>query len=860
MGLIVLGPKVELNFQIVVYMEEPLTKAQVLAFIQDEDIPYEEDIQRNPYAIKIWIRYIDLKCVSLERVKSLEQEHSVNAVLWFPLWSLYERALKLFPGSYKLWKSYLDHRLLQASKSDQRVDQQSCPAADQNSSQALYGLWERALLTQSKAPRMWISYLEHIMASLAQLKDSSGKNSRFFLWVFDRALRALPLSQHHRVWPIGLSMAEKPECYSLVAATIFSRYAAIDPEATDKLIFLLETRDLPEAALKAIASRRLNVKEQGKFVEGDTSAAYLHRMVELAAQTSKMRPGELEAIVLAGIADGRLAHDAGWALAALSAHLLQRPEAGAQELARDILISALDGRKGVLIRTARDFGLVFDALAKLEEMAIGRLLRQLSKKRRNPQLSLRQEADWRLARFERLMAQREWLLSGVLVRASPSDVGLWLRRISLGIAADPTRRTELFMQAIDSIKRGSHKLSELWLAFAKGATSSEEQREIFERALGNGTDYFASTEETSSVWLAYSSAFSDPPSGSNEMALEILQRATAIHPRALALWGAIIEMEIKMGRPVRVKCAFERTLELRIATPAIVFSYIDFLESGNAGILLGSHSQPDAADSTEIDPKARSDSNQDSRDAIIFSVYERAIAAFGFPAAMDLWSAYLCRFEAMLSNRQQCPWRLVERGRELYEQAVRGAPDSKTVWIAYASFEERFGQPRASLSVLRRGITAVAASATAPKDDLVDLWMVLLAKTQHYSGLLASRDVYEEAIRSSSSPLPDSAVRNLCLGYAALEASLGEVERARSIYAYGSRLADSRTCGSYWEAWETFERAHGSQDTFRELLRVKRAVQAQFSIADVQFVPAAGESSIPPPGQEHPFAQLSDHR
>ena len=835
-----------------------MTKAQILAFIQDEDIPYEEDIQKNPYSIKIWIRYIDSKRLSIERAKHVDNESFEEDIQWFPLWSLYERALKLFPGSYKLWKSYLDYRLLRAAKFTRNTEQQNHSLIDQTSSQMLYGLWERALLTQSRAPRMWISYLECLMVSITQPTNDNRVDPQFFLWVFNRALRALPISQHHRIWPLGLSLAEKTECSPLVSATIFARYAAIDSESIDKLILLLDAKGLPEAALKAIVSKRLNVKEQGQFVDGEASAAYLHRLVELAVRVPNMKSGELESIVLAGISDGRLAQDAGWALATLSAHLLQRPEPNTQELARDILVSAIDGRKGTLIRTARDFGLVFDALAKLEEMAISRLLRQLSKKKRDSQL-LRQEADWRLARFERLMAQREWLLSGVLVRASPSDVGLWLKRIALGSASDPTKRTELFTEAIDSIKKGSPGLSKLWLTFAKETTMPEERRKIFERALENGPDYFGSSEEISVMWLAYATEVGNAPIGNDEAALEVLQKATAIHPRILALWTAVIEMEIKLDQPFRVRCAFERILELRIATPATIFSYISFLESEKAHALLEGGSKSKVANTeTNVDPALSNDNYQESKDAAIFSIYERAIAAFGFPAAMDLWSAYLFRFETMLKNQKPCPWRLVERGRELYEQAVRGAPSSRTFWIAYAGFEERFGQPKASLAVLRKGISAMESSSTTSKDDLVDLWMVLLAKTQHHAGLLASREVYEEAIQSSTSPLPDSAVRDLCLRYAALEASLGEVERARSIYAYGSRLADSRTCGSYWEAWEAFERAHGSQDTFRELLRVKRAVQAQFSIADVQFVPATQENNAGVSGQEHPFSHLTD--
>ena len=34
---------------------------------------------------------------------------------------------------------------------------------------------------------------------------------------------------------------------------------------------------------------------------------------------------------------------------------------------------------------------------------------------------------------------------------------------------------------------------------------------------------------------------------------------------------------------------------------------------------------------------------------------------------------------------------------------------------------------------------------------------------------------------------------------------------------------------SYWKAWQDFEVRHGNEDTFREMLRIKRSVQAQFN-------------------------------
>lgn len=62
-------------------------------------MPYEEEILRNAYSIKHWMRYVDHK--------KNASKHVINQV--------YERALKQLPGSYKLWYVYFLFVLLNAN-------------------------------------------------------------------------------------------------------------------------------------------------------------------------------------------------------------------------------------------------------------------------------------------------------------------------------------------------------------------------------------------------------------------------------------------------------------------------------------------------------------------------------------------------------------------------------------------------------------------------------------------------------------------------------------------------------------------------------------------------------------------------
>ena len=71
--------------------------------------------------------------------------------------------------------------------------------------------------------------------------------------------------------------------------------------------------------------------------------------------------------------------------------------------------------------------------------------------------------------------------------------------------------------------------------------------------------------------------------------------------------------------------------------------------------------------------------------------------------------------------------------------------------------------------------------------------------------------------------------RQMCLKYAELETKLGELERARTVFSHGSQMSDPRVTKSYWKAWQEFEVRHGNEDSFREMLRIKRSVQAQYN-------------------------------
>jgi hypothetical protein len=107
----------------------------------------------------------------------------------------------------------------------------------------------------------------------------------------------------------------------------------------------------------------------------------------------------------------------------------------------------------------------------------------------------------------------------------------------------------------------------------------------------------------------------------------------------------------------------------------------------------------------------------------------------------------------------------------------------------------------------------------------VQMFTIYITKAASNFGLPATRPIYQRAVEV----LPDKQTAEMCLRFATMERKLGEIDRARAIYAHASQFCDPRVNANFWTEWNAFEIETGSEDTFREMLRIKRSVQAQFN-------------------------------
>ena len=101
-----------------------------------------------------------------------------------------------------------------------------------------------------------------------------------------------------------------------------------------------------------------------------------------------------------------------------------------------------------------------------------------------------------------------------------------------------------------------------------------------------------------------------------------------------------------------------------------------------------------------------------------------------------------------------------------------------------------------------------------------------VSRAMDFFGVGKVRSIYESAVELE---LPDTQTKVLCTRYARLERKLGEIDRARGLYIHASQFANPQQDAEFWEEWNRFEVRHGNEDTFREMLRIKRSVTASFS-------------------------------
>uniref|UniRef100_A0A2K5JW01 Pre-mRNA-splicing factor SYF1 n=1 Tax=Colobus angolensis palliatus TaxID=336983 RepID=A0A2K5JW01_COLAP len=689
----------------------------------EEDLPYEEEIMRNQFSVKCWLRYIEFKQGAPK--PRLNQ--------------LYERALKLLPCSYKLWYRYLKARRAQV-KHRCVTD----PAYED-----VNNCHERAFVFMHKMPRLWLDYCQFLMD---QGRVTHTRRT------FDRALRALPITQHSRIWPLYLRFLRShplPE----TAVRGYRRFLKLSPESAEEYIEYLKSSDRLDEAAQRLAT----VVNDERFVSkaGKSNYQLWHELCDLISQNpDKVQSLNVDAIIRGGLT--RFTDQLGKLWCSLADYYIR---SGHFEKARDVYEEAIR-----TVMTVRDFTQVFDSYAQFEESMIAAKMETASELGREEEDDV--DLELRLARFEQLISRRPLLLNSVLLRQNPHHVHEWHKRVALH-QGRPREIINTYTEAVQTVDpfKATGKPHTLWVAFAKFYEDNgqlDDARVILEKATKVN---FKQVDDLASVWCQCGEL--ELRHENYDEALRLLRKATALPARRAEYFDGSEPVQNRVYKSLKV-WSMLADLEESLGTFQV------------SRLWLG-------------------------RDG----AYERGISLFKWPNVSDIWSTYLTKFIARYGGRK------LERARDLFEQALDGCPPkyAKTLYLLYAQLEEEWGLARHAMAVYERATRAVEPA------QQYDMFNIYIKRAAEIYGVTHTRGIYQKAIEV----LSDEHAREMCLRFADMECKLGEIDRARAIYSFCSQICDPRTTGAFWQTWKDFEVRHGNEDTIKEMLRIRRSVQATYN-------------------------------
>ncbi|OQR90145.1 pre-mRNA-splicing factor SYF1, partial [Thraustotheca clavata] len=483
----------------------------VRAFLQTEvalEAELEDSIARNPYSIETWTTYLNLTANDIDPAAYALPERRVM---------LFKRALALVPLSYKLWKRYIDetYQVIRGLRID---------AIEYNS---LVQIYEDALVHLDKMPRIWLNYT----ALLRTLRLGTATRR-----AFDRALRALPITQHKRIWAPYLEFVHEQGVYQ-TAISVYRRYLMLEPLAREDYVkYLYDAQQYEEASVQLVQL----INEDLESTKTSRHDLWMLLCTMLSQNPERVSSTlNIDRILRSGLS--LFTDEVGRLWCALATYYIRL---GMFESARDIYEEAL-----LAVLTVRDFSVIFDAYVKFIEAMIAAEMTDESSIEVNRLLQL----------YEDLAERRPKLVNAVLLRQNPHSVKEWQKRIAL--MTDPISVVHTYTEALKTIDPMQAKVSTLWIEFAafyEKYPDVENARKVFERALREGK--FKSPEEYASVICA--SAEMELRLEEFDLALEIVRNGCKTYRKSNKLWILRLDLEESLGDVASTKAAYDRTFEL----------------------------------------------------------------------------------------------------------------------------------------------------------------------------------------------------------------------------------------------------------------------------------------------------------
>ncbi|XP_954620.1 rna-processing protein, putative [Theileria annulata] len=746
------------------------------------DKQFHEVIGRDPYRCKPWIEHVNL-LKSLRPPRKTRQLYRISDI-----WKLNrvdqapeqgKATVLLGDVSYeninnKIFKAYekavkyipLSYKVWYNYVKDLVEDISEPFVSDPQPYERVNLVFESCLIHNFAYPTFYLLY-----GAFLRFQHRITKVRR----LYDKALLNIAITQHHLIWDEYLKFVNEVDLLPLGKA-VYRRYIQLKPSYREVLYeFLKRHGSYDDAAqvLYKLLNDHTFASESGK-----SSYDLWIELCELIRDHSDAITSiPVETLIKEGI--GKYTDQVATLWIILADIYIVR---GQLNIARDTYEEALDR-----VTTVQDFSIIFDVYAKfLENYA------KQSNKLGTDQL----ETLMTVERLESLVNNRALLLASVKLKQNIHNVYNWINYIQL-FKDDPNRMVEIYAEAVQTIdvSKSVGRVTELWARFAtfyEERSDLENADKIYEKASKSDFKY---VDDLATLWCCWVEMYLRHKQF--KKALEISRRSvsgngkTSISKRlhtSVKLWTLSLDMEQNFGTIETTRVTFNKMVELKVVTPQVALSFAGYLEQ---------HKYFEAS----------------------FNAFEKCVVLFKWPQLYYLYLPYLTKFVRRYKGTK------LERAREIFDQCLYNrelkVPPKfvKYLFYLYASMEEEYGMVKKFLSILDD------ACKLADKEDQLTLIKFYVAKTCEFFGVTQTRQIYQQCLEYVS----DDVARELCSMYIHMERGLGEIDRARAIYVYSSQISDPSINTDFWKGWREFEVLHGNEDSFREMLRIKRSVQAQYS-------------------------------
>lgn len=453
-----------------------------------------------------------------------------------------------------------------------------------------------------------------------------------------------------------------------------------------------------------------------------------------------------------------------------------------------------------------------------------------------------------LSRLDKLLDSRDKSISDLRLRQNPNSIEYWRARINM--LEDEKERAKEYGHALSKIDplKANHpgELGELWCEYAQLYWDQEyysAARELFNTATKVPYTFL---EDLEMIYLQW--ANNEMRIFGKDKALNILTKCLSVPEtfesdivkfyskvngkplahsilfNSLKLWTFYLDLlESKPLNESSVKIiidAYETVIKLKLVTPLLFANYADFMN-------VATHNPIES-----------------------YKIYERMLNSFTQSVTVQYEIAM--KYISDVIKDRAISGMGKEAIREVFENCIsqlkgQDEIDITQVYLLFDSYEEmeNQGKPtRYSIRVLLDGARSLDDKFMTSK---VKLWQLSLDKTESLLGPEACRPIYEECVEKIT---PDSKCVEYIIKFASLEEDMKEWKRVRELLQYGANLIAPAHNGKLWTFWERFELQHDDKDQYKQMLTLKKQLEDTMTVdteevsqqeGHIQFVSSAIE-------------------